>query len=127
MEASSYELPLQLRMEYLVDQNKFRLLEPLVTPEVTVPAGFITDGASVPRVFQNLVPAFHRYFMACIVHDYMCVHRKVYPIKEIQRVLKINLERSKISQRYRFAIYYATKFFGPGTVFETIADWFSKK
>ena len=126
MEEVQYELPDQLRMEYLVDLDKFRLLEPLVTPEVTVPKGFITDGATVPRIFQNLVPKYHRYLMACIVHDYMCVHRLVYSTKEIRRVLKINLERSKISPAYRWTIYYSTKFFGPGSFFETVYNKLGK-
>lgn len=39
---------------------------------VEVPPGFVTDGASVPRVFWALLPAWGRYSRAAVVHDYLC-------------------------------------------------------
>ena len=41
---------------------------------VTVPKGFLTDGASVPRVFWFLFPPFGRYMDAAVAHDYLCEH-----------------------------------------------------
>lgn len=41
---------------------------------VTVPKGFLTDGASIPRIFWFLFPPFGRYMDAAIVHDYLCEH-----------------------------------------------------
>lgn len=41
---------------------------------VTIPLGFLTDGASVPRVFWNLLPPWGQYGNAAIVHDYLCEH-----------------------------------------------------
>jgi len=38
---------------------------------VTVPAGFITDGATVPWLLQWLFPVTGEYFSAAIVHDYI--------------------------------------------------------
>ena len=38
---------------------------------VTIPAGFQTDGASVPRLFWNLIPPFGKYGQAATVHDYL--------------------------------------------------------
>lgn len=38
----------------------------------TVPAGFITDFASVPRVFVWLLPRYGRWTQAAILHDYLC-------------------------------------------------------
>lgn len=40
---------------------------------VEVPAGFVTDGASVPRAFWALLPVWGRYSRAAVVHDYLCV------------------------------------------------------
>jgi hypothetical protein len=36
---------------------------------IVVPAGFITDLASVPRLFWNIFPPFGKYTRAAIVHD----------------------------------------------------------
>jgi hypothetical protein len=40
--------------------------------EFTVPAGFRTDFASVPRVAVWLIPRFGRYTPAAILHDWLC-------------------------------------------------------
>lgn len=39
---------------------------------VTVPAGFVTDGASVPRPLWDLLPSWGTYSRAAVVHDYLC-------------------------------------------------------
>ena len=36
-----------------------------------IPAGFITDGASVPRGLWNLFPPFGKYNKASLLHDYL--------------------------------------------------------
>lgn len=51
--------------------NRFVLMQDLITPEIIVPAGEYTDGASVPDIFTNIVKSFDRHLIACIVHDYM--------------------------------------------------------
>lgn len=40
---------------------------------INVPAGFITDGASVPYMFRRVFSPTGRYFGAAIVHDYILV------------------------------------------------------
>lgn len=39
---------------------------------ITVPAGFITDGASVPRFLWALLPSWGSYSRAAVVHDFLC-------------------------------------------------------
>ena len=39
---------------------------------VTLPEGFISDGASVPNVFHIAFPPFGMYLGAAFVHDYYC-------------------------------------------------------
>lgn len=39
---------------------------------ITVPKGFITDGASVPRPLWDIVPAWGRYSRAAVLHDFLC-------------------------------------------------------
>lgn len=50
----------------------WRLDEPLAYKNVRVPAGFTSDGASVPRPLWWLLPSWGRYSSAAIVHDYLC-------------------------------------------------------
>lgn len=38
---------------------------------VTIPTGFVTDGASVPKVFWNILSPFGEYFPAALLHDYL--------------------------------------------------------
>lgn len=40
-------------------------------PSVVVPAGFVTDLASIPRVFWSLLPTDGVYTFPAIVHDYL--------------------------------------------------------
>lgn len=38
---------------------------------ITVPAGFVTDFASIPRIFWTFLPPWGKYGKAAIVHDYL--------------------------------------------------------
>jgi hypothetical protein len=59
-----------------VDDEHWKLLEDLVyqgnQETFTVPAGFKTDFASVPRLFTWLIPRYGRYTRAAILHDFLC-------------------------------------------------------
>lgn len=50
-------------------EHDFRYRSSLGT--ITVPAGFITDGASIPRIFWTILAPFGEYFEAAIIHDYL--------------------------------------------------------
>ena len=39
--------------------------------KITVPAGFKTDMASIPRFFWRVLPPIGRYDKAAVVHDYL--------------------------------------------------------
>lgn len=64
----------ELRMTKLpaTEWRQWRIDEPLTFQGVTVPAGFISDGASVPRPLWWFLPQWGRYSSAAIVHDYLC-------------------------------------------------------
>jgi len=38
---------------------------------ITVPAGFVTDFASIPRFAQFLIPKLGRYNKAAVIHDWL--------------------------------------------------------
>lgn len=48
---------------------------------VTIPKGYLTDGASVPRVFWSLLPPWGKYGQAVVVHDYLCEHPYIETVK----------------------------------------------
>jgi hypothetical protein len=41
-----------------------------------VPAGFVFDGASTPRLFWSIIPPFKKTKRAACVHDWMCKNAK---------------------------------------------------
>ena len=44
---------------------------------VRVPAGYVTDFATVPRILWGLVSPWGEYGRASVVHDYLCSDKKV--------------------------------------------------
>ena len=40
---------------------------------ITAPAGFVTDGASVPRFLWAVLPTWGSYSRAAVIHDYLLV------------------------------------------------------
>lgn len=58
-----------------IDAETFELLEPLEyqgdNETFTVPAGFKTDFASVPRIFTWLIPRYGAYTKSAILHDFL--------------------------------------------------------
>jgi hypothetical protein len=38
---------------------------------ITVPSGFVTDGASIPKIFWSILSPFGDYFAAAVIHDYL--------------------------------------------------------
>lgn len=57
-------------LKYICD-TKWQLKEDLKYNEHTVPKGFITDMASVPRILWSIFPPFGKYLRASIFHDYL--------------------------------------------------------
>ena len=83
---SSFTAPLVV--EPLEDGKNWRLVEEFEfyfddrdgRKAIKIPAGFVTDFASVPRVFWNILPPWGKYGKAAVVHDFCyrtgCVSRK---------------------------------------------------
>jgi hypothetical protein len=44
---------------------------------VYVPAGYLTDGATVPRLFWSLLPPWGVYGQAAVVHDVVCEYLSI--------------------------------------------------
>ena len=52
---------------------------------IVVPTGFITDGASIPKVFWSMIggPLSGRYICSAVIHDFLCfkAHQNQYSRK----------------------------------------------
>lgn len=64
-----------LLLEYL-DGRNYKVLRPFVYQvrhgeTITVPKGFVTDFASVPRLLWRVLPPTGHYGKAAVVHDYL--------------------------------------------------------
>lgn len=83
-------------------------------PTVVVPAGFVTDLASIPRVFWSLLPTDGTYTFPAIVHDFLYwtqpTERDV-----ADKVFRYGMDDMKVSSVAASAIYAAVRVGGAGT------------
>jgi|CXWL01.1.fsa_nt_gi hypothetical protein len=73
---------------------------------VEVPEGFVTDLASIPQVFWQVLRPEGRYAYAAVVHDYL-YWTQLRPKREADLILKFALEDSKVNSVEQWAIYQA--------------------
>lgn len=86
------------------DKDKFELVEDyeftLPSFKAIIPRGFISDGASIPRIFWSLYPPYKsEYFTACIIHDFYCQKaRNRQDYKNADKALKEAMEDLQIDK-----------------------------
>lgn len=79
---------------------------------VYVPEGFITDFASIPKIFYSLVGGpTGRYTRAAVVHDYLYV-RGTYSRKRTDEIFYEAMTILKVSYWKRKAMYFAVRLGG---------------
>ncbi|MFO1219650.1 MAG: DUF1353 domain-containing protein [Burkholderiaceae bacterium] len=83
-------------------------------PSVTVPAGFVTDLASIPRVFWSILPPDGRYTFPAIVHDYLYWTRTLKDREDADLVLKYGMEDMSVRALTVTAIHQAVRLGGGG-------------
>ncbi|HAF44718.1 MAG TPA: phage tail protein [Gallionellaceae bacterium] len=115
---STFTTPANLRM---LDNFKWELLTPfqyhignLPSDDVIeVPAGFVTDLASTPRLLWTILPPHGQYAKAAILHDYLydnATGSKRYAddvYLEAMEVLGVATWRRRV-------MYWAVRWFGKG-------------
>ena len=95
--------------------NVFTLLEPLRCGELTVPAGFESDGASVPRFFWRVVfpPGDSQALLAAIFHDYIYrTHPGEWTRADTDRLFLVLLIIGGVPIRRALLAYYGVRLFG---------------
>jgi hypothetical protein len=81
--------------------------------EIKVPAGFVTDGASIPRVFWNIFDPYGPYLKAAVVHDYLYSPlNDDYYRGEADCIFKEAMYNMGIGWPTRETIYRAVRLFG---------------
>jgi Protein of unknown function (DUF1353) len=78
---------------------------------VSAPTGFVTDLASIPRIFWSLLPPDGNYAYAAIVHDYLYWTQER-PKEEADQILRFAMQDFKINNATIIAIYEAVHLFG---------------
>lgn len=95
---------LELCEQFFYDQNDITL---------TIPKGFVWDGASIPRAFwittgSNYNPDF---ILPGLLHDYL-YYTGLVSKKKADDIFLIELKRSGVGFYTRYKMYYAVRFFG---------------
>lgn len=94
---------------------RWRLHEPMTAElageTVTVPEGFVTNMASIPRIFWNILPPTGKYAKAAILHDWLYTDRKK-PRAECDRILLDGMKSLDVEAWKRYLMYGAVRLFG---------------
>ncbi|EEF0620063.1 DUF1353 domain-containing protein [Salmonella enterica subsp. enterica serovar Freetown] len=80
---------------------------------IEVPAGFVTDLASVPRIFWTLLPPDGKYAKAAIIHDYL-YDNALRTKKEADLIFLDGMTVLGVPRWKRMIMYYAVRLFGRG-------------
>jgi hypothetical protein len=124
--ASSFITPLEI--EY-IDGRKWRVTSEfdyvldwnnLASRKITVPAGFVTDFASIPRALWDILPPTGLYGKAAVIHDYLYVHGgklppDVFTKKQADRIFYEAMGVLGVPQPERWVMWRAVSAFGKGS------------
>lgn len=97
--------------------NVYTLREPLTYGGLTVPAGFESDGASVPRFFWRIVfpPGDTRALRAAFVHDWIYrTHPEGWSREAADNLFRRVLIEDGVSRSSAALAYYGVRLFGGG-------------
>ena len=77
---------------------------------VIVPKGFITDFASVPRLFWSIISPVDKHAKAAVIHDY-CYYYGIYNRKKSDKIFKKGLKILKVEPWKIWCMYKAVRLF----------------
>lgn len=114
---SKFTTPAVLEM---LDDYRWRLVEPFEfwltdSPDdvIRVPAGYVTDLASVPRLLWSVFPPHGRYAKAAIIHDWM-YENGIRTKKEADRIFLDAMKVLNVPACQCGLMYCAVRLFGTG-------------
>ncbi|EAO0947453.1 DUF1353 domain-containing protein [Salmonella enterica] len=80
---------------------------------IEVPAGFVTDLATVPRIFWSVMPPDGKYAKAAIIHDYL-YDNALRTKKEADLIFLDGMAVLGVPKWKRIVMYLAVRIFGRG-------------
>lgn len=78
---------------------------------IVVPKGFVTNLASVPRLFWAVLPPTGRYALPAVIHDYLYWFQP-YPKSAADGVLRDAMQQQQVAENKAEIIYQAVHWFG---------------
>jgi Protein of unknown function (DUF1353) len=82
-----------------------------IASRVEVPIGFVTDLASIPRVFWTILPPQARYSYPAIIHDFLYWTQE-YTRELADKVFKLAMADMEVPSAKTFIIYEAVRLAG---------------
>ena len=100
-------------LEALADGDHWKTLDLIsyiddAKERIDVPIGFVTDLASVPRIFWNILPPFGKYDGAAIVHDYL-YSCQFWERSKCDSILLEAMKSEGVSWITRYTIYWGVR------------------
>lgn len=77
---------------------------------ITIPAGYVTDFASVPKCLWSLLPPIGKHNEAALVHDYL-YDNKIGTRKRADDLFLAMMEDSNVHWLPRYVMYYGVRWF----------------
>lgn len=107
-----------IKVEIIDNGRKVKLLEdiPFITVGLiadVVPAGFISDLASVPRFFRRMFPKMDAHYKAAIIHDYLCEYPHITTKEDADETFLRFMERDNVPWWKRKAMYWGVRLYSP--------------
>lgn len=81
---------------------------------ITVPAGFLYDLSSIPRIVWGIISKEDLGTLAPLIHDWLYRYPSAYTKAEADRVFSDIMEEQEVSTWRRRAAYRAVRWFGRG-------------
>ena len=105
------------RVRWFILATRFRQFTSHSTGTIIVPAGFHTDGASIPRAFHTIIGPYGPYFGAAIIHDYLYSKAAAESYPHITRkiadqIFDEGMYNLGVPWRHRAPMYRAVRMFG---------------
>lgn len=114
MPEPAFLTPLNVRE---IDGETWELLTPLLYRHedgrlFIVPAGTVTDFASIPRGLWNIFPKSGKHNRAAVVHDYLC-QTQILGHVETHKLFRTALKACGVNKLNRNLMYAAVRCCGP--------------
>lgn len=98
----------------LGDATHWMLRDPLrvrlgdARPEVIIPAGFVTDFATIPPALQTVISPLGPHLLPSILHDYLYWNQSC-TRRQADQIFRLALEEAEVNGLIRLALYESVR------------------